>query len=154
MYISMDLMKGGTIKLGGTTNNYGDGKFGIYDASGHLILWMDKTGFEMYNTAGTKIFGVNPGSNASTELGLYDASGNKIVWMDKTGITVMTAGGTEIMKINPTDGLKLCTSNGWGKELVQIKDAIISIRKQEILSKLERDLLNEALENKKFQKYD
>ncbi len=36
----------------------------------------------------------------------------------------------------------------------KIKDAIISIRKQEILSKLERDLLNEALENKKFQKYD
>ncbi|MBR5735270.1 MAG: hypothetical protein IKX60_00545 [Bacteroidales bacterium] len=36
----------------------------------------------------------------------------------------------------------------------KIKDAIISIRKQEILSKLERDLLNEALENKKLQRYD
>jgi hypothetical protein len=36
----------------------------------------------------------------------------------------------------------------------KIKDAIISIRKQEILSKLERDLLNEALENKKLQIYD
>ena len=36
----------------------------------------------------------------------------------------------------------------------KIKDAIISIRKQEILSKLEQDLLNEALENKKLQRYD
>ena len=36
----------------------------------------------------------------------------------------------------------------------KIKDAIISIRKQEILSKLEQDLLKEALENKKLQKYD
>ena len=36
----------------------------------------------------------------------------------------------------------------------KIKDAIISIRKQEILSKLEQDLLNEALENKKLQIYD
>lgn len=36
----------------------------------------------------------------------------------------------------------------------KIKDAIISIRKQEILSKLERDLLKEALENKKLQIYD
>jgi len=36
----------------------------------------------------------------------------------------------------------------------KIKDAIISIRKQEILSKLERDLLKEALENKKLQRYD
>jgi len=36
----------------------------------------------------------------------------------------------------------------------KIKDAIISIRKQEILSKLEQDLLKEALENKKLQRYD
>ncbi|MBR5670697.1 MAG: hypothetical protein IKX11_02445 [Bacteroidales bacterium] len=36
----------------------------------------------------------------------------------------------------------------------KIKDAIISIRKQEILSKLEQDLLKEALENKKLQIYD
>ena len=36
----------------------------------------------------------------------------------------------------------------------KIKDAIISIRKQEILSKLEQDLLKEALDNKKLQIYD
>ena len=36
----------------------------------------------------------------------------------------------------------------------KIKDAILSIRKQEILSKLEQDLLNEALENKKLKRYD
>ena len=125
MYISMDLMKGGTIKLGGTTNNYGDGKFGIYDASGRLILWMDKTGFEMYNSSGTRIFAVKPGSSASTELGLYDASGNNIIWMDKNGIVVKNTAGTELMKINPTDGFMVGTANGWGSEIVQIKDAII-----------------------------
>lgn len=36
----------------------------------------------------------------------------------------------------------------------KIKDAIISVRKQEILSKLERDLLNEALEKNKLKRYD
>ena len=125
MYISMDLMKGGTIKLGGTSNSYGDGKFGIYDASGHLILWMDKNGFEMYNTEGAKIFGVNPGSNASTELGLYNSSGKNIIWMDGYGIVVKDSDGHEVMKINPSDGFKVGTAKGWGDEVVQIKDAVI-----------------------------
>ena len=86
---------------------------------------MDKYGFEMYNTSGTKIFSVKPGSNASTELGLYDASGSNIIWMDKNGIVVKNTSGTELMKINPTDGFKVGTANGWGSEIVQIKDAII-----------------------------
>ena len=84
MYISMDLMKGGTIKLGGTTNNYGNGKFGV-----------------------------------------YDANGNEIIWMDNTGMIVKDANGNQLMKINPTDGLKVCTANGWGDEVIQIKDAVL-----------------------------
>ena len=84
MYISMDLMKGGTIKLGGTANNYGNGKFG-----------------------------------------LYDTNGKEIIWMDNGGMLVKDSSGHELMKLNPGDGFMVCTANGWGDEIIQLKDALI-----------------------------
>lgn len=60
MYISMDLMKGGTIKLGGTTNNYGNGKFGVYDANGKEIIWMDNTGIIVKDIGGNQLMKINP----------------------------------------------------------------------------------------------
>lgn len=125
MYISMDLMKGGTIKLGGGPNGtYGNGKFGVYDANGNLMIWMDSSGFDMYNASGVKVFGVHPNnSSVGTQLGIYDANGNCIIWFDKNGQVIKDASGNELMKINPSDGLMVGTVNGWGNEVVQIKDA-------------------------------
>ena len=70
------------------------------------------------------MFGIHPNdSTVGTQLGIYDSNGKCIIWFDKNGQVIKDSDGHELMKINPTDGLKVGTVNGWGNEVVQIKDA-------------------------------
>jgi phage minor structural protein len=71
-----DLIKGGTLKLGGIDNS--NGKFELYDEARTLIAEMNKDGLKMYGKDGSYIL-------INNEVGFagYDKNGNKIYWVDK-----------------------------------------------------------------------
>lgn len=73
--LTASLIKGGTLKLGGT--NDASGTFELYDATNKLMALMDKTGLTVYATNGNYVK-----LNADVGLAGYDKNGNKIYWAD------------------------------------------------------------------------
>lgn len=73
--LTASLIKGGTLKLGGT--NDASGTFELYDASNRLMALMDKTGLTVYATNGDYVK-----LNAEVGFAGYDKSGNKVYWAD------------------------------------------------------------------------
>lgn len=71
-----DLIRGGTLKLGGT--GMGDGMLELYDGYNALIGRMDKYGFKMFGPDGTYVI-----MNAFVGFAGYDASNTKTYWVDK-----------------------------------------------------------------------
>ena len=70
-----DLIKGGTLKLGGTNNS--SGTFELYDNSNNLMVLMDRTGLTVYATNGDYVK-----LNADVGFAGYDKNGNKVYWAD------------------------------------------------------------------------
>lgn len=73
--LTASLIKGGTLKLGGT--NDASGTFELYDASNMLMAFMDKTGLTVYAKNGDYVK-----LNADVGFAGYDKNGNKIYWAD------------------------------------------------------------------------
>ena len=73
--LSASLIKGGTLKLGGTNNS--SGTFELYDNSNNLLALMDKTGLTVYATNGDYVK-----LNAEKGLVGYDKNGNRTYWAD------------------------------------------------------------------------
>ena len=73
--LTASLIKGGTLKLGGT--NDANGTFELYDNENRLISLMDKTGLTVYATNGNYVK-----LNAEDGFVGYDRNGNKIYWAD------------------------------------------------------------------------
>ena len=73
--LTASLIKGGTLKLGGTNN--ASGTFELYDNSNKLIALMDKTGLTIYATSGDYVK-----LNADEGFAGYNRSGTKIYWAD------------------------------------------------------------------------
>ena len=71
-----DLIRGGTLVLGGTDK--GDGVLELYDQDNLLIGLMDKTGFRMFNSDGSYVK-----MDAANGFAGYDAEDNKIFWADQ-----------------------------------------------------------------------
>ena len=71
-----DLIKGGTLKLGGVNN--ASGILELYDEAHSLIGLMNKEGFRMYGTDGSYVL-------LNNEVGFagFDKNDNKIYWVDK-----------------------------------------------------------------------
>ena len=71
-----DLIKGGTLKLGGINNS--SGILELYDEAHSLIGEMTKTGLKMYGTDGSYVL-------LNNEVGFagFDRNNNKIYWVDK-----------------------------------------------------------------------
>lgn len=71
-----DLIKGGTLKLGGVNNS--SGMLELYDEAHNLIGEMNKSGFKMYGTDGSYVL-------LNNEVGFagFDKNDNKIYWVDK-----------------------------------------------------------------------
>ena len=71
-----DLIKGGTLKLGGVNNT--SGILELYDEAHSLIGLMNKDGFKMYGTDGSYVL-------LNNEVGFagFDRNDNKIYWVDK-----------------------------------------------------------------------
>lgn len=71
-----DLIKGGTLKLGGINNSSGVLK--LYDEAHSLIGLLNKEGFKMFGKDGTYVL-------MNNEVGFagYDKNNNKIYWADK-----------------------------------------------------------------------
>jgi len=71
-----DLIKGGTLKLGGVNNS--SGMLELYDEAHNLIGEMNKTGLKMYGTDGSYVL-------LNNEVGFagFDKNNNKIYWVDK-----------------------------------------------------------------------
>lgn len=71
-----DLIKGGTLKLGGVNNS--SGKLELYDEAHTLIGEMTKNGFKMYGKDGSYVL-------LNNEVGFagFDKNDNKIYWVDK-----------------------------------------------------------------------
>lgn len=71
-----DLIKGGTLKLGGVNNS--SGVLELYDEAHTLIGEMTKKGLKMYGTDGSYVL-------LNNEVGFagYDKNDNKIYWVDK-----------------------------------------------------------------------
>ena len=73
--LTASLIKGGTLKLGGTNN--ANGTFELYDNTNRLVSLMDKQGLTVYSTDGSYVK-----LNADVGFAGYDKSGNKIYWAD------------------------------------------------------------------------
>ena len=73
--LTASLIKGGTLKLGGTNN--ADGTFELYDNSNKLMALLDKTGLTVYATSGAYVK-----LNAEDGFAGYDRNGAKIYWAD------------------------------------------------------------------------
>lgn len=73
--LTASLIKGGTLKLGGT--NDASGTFELYDAQNRLMALMDKTGLTVYATNGNYVK-----LNADVGFAGYDKNNNKIYWAD------------------------------------------------------------------------
>ena len=71
--LTASLIKGGTLKLGGTNN--ANGTFELYDNTNRLVSLMDKQGLTVYATDGSYVK-----LNADVGFAGYDKSGNKIYW--------------------------------------------------------------------------
>ena len=71
-----DLIKGGTLKLGGVNNT--SGILELYDEAHTLIGLMNKDGLKMYGTDGSYVL-------LNNEVGFagFDRNNNKIYWVDK-----------------------------------------------------------------------
>lgn len=71
-----DLIKGGTLKLGGVNNS--SGMLELYDEAHNLIGEMNKNGFKMFGTDGSYVL-------LNNEVGFagFDKNDNKIYWVDK-----------------------------------------------------------------------
>ena len=70
-----DLIKGGTLKLGGVNN--ASGILELYDEANSLIGLLNKEGFKMYGSDGTYVL-------MNNEVGFagYDKNGTKVYWAD------------------------------------------------------------------------
>ena len=73
--LTASLIKGGTLKLGGTNN--ANGTFELYDNTNRLVSLMDKQGLTVYATDGSYVK-----LNADVGFAGYDPNGNKIYWAD------------------------------------------------------------------------
>lgn len=73
--LTASLIKGGTLKLGGTKN--ASGTFELYDSSNRLTALMDKEGLTVYATNGDYVK-----LNAEVGFAGYNKSGTKIYWAD------------------------------------------------------------------------
>ena len=73
--LTASLIKGGTLKLGGTNN--ASGTFELYDNSNKLMVLMDKTGLTVYATNGDYVK-----LNAEEGFAGYNRQGTKIYWAD------------------------------------------------------------------------
>ena len=73
--LTASLIKGGTLKLGGTNNT--SGTFELYDNSNKLIALMDRTGLTIYATNGDYVK-----LNAEEGFAGYNKNGTKIYWAD------------------------------------------------------------------------
>lgn len=73
--LTASLIKGGTLKLGGTNN--ASGTFELYDGANALVALMDKTGLTVYATNGDYVK-----LNATDGFAGFDKQGNKIYWAD------------------------------------------------------------------------
>ena len=73
--LTASLIKGGTLKLGGTNN--ASGTFELYDSSNKLMALMDKTGLTVYATNGDYVK-----LNAAEGFAGYNRQGTKIYWAD------------------------------------------------------------------------
>lgn len=73
--LTADMIKGGTLKLGGINNN--SGTIELYDSSNKLISLFDKTGLTIYATNGDYV-------KLNGEVGFcgYNSKGEKIYWAD------------------------------------------------------------------------
>lgn len=71
-----DLIKGGTLKLGGVNNS--SGILELYDEAHNIIGELNKHGFKMYGKDGSYVL-------MNNEVGFagYDKNDNKIYWVDK-----------------------------------------------------------------------
>lgn len=72
--LTADLIKGGTLKLGSSTNQ--SGKVEVYDEANTLICTLDKNGLTMYGSNGSYIL-----LNQDVGLVAYDGVGNPIYWV-------------------------------------------------------------------------
>ena len=70
-----DMIKGGTLKLGGVNNS--SGIFELYDNFNNLMALMDKTGLTVYATTGDYVK-----LNADVGFAGFDKNNNKIYWAD------------------------------------------------------------------------
>lgn len=73
--LTASLIKGGTLKLGGTNN--ASGTFELYDSSNKLMALMDKTGLTVYATNGDYVK-----LNADEGFAGYNRAGSKVYWAD------------------------------------------------------------------------
>lgn len=73
--LTASLIKGGTLKLGGTNNT--SGTFELYDNSNRLTALMDKEGLTVYATNGDYVK-----LNAEVGFAGYNKNGTKIYWAD------------------------------------------------------------------------
>jgi phage-related protein len=73
--MTASLIKGGTLKLGGTNNT--SGTFELYDNSNKLMALMDRTGLTIYATSGDYVK-----LNAEDGFAGYNKNGTKIYWAD------------------------------------------------------------------------
>ena len=76
LHMTCDLLKGGTLKLGGVNNS--SGVLELYDEAHSLIGLMNKEGLKMYGKDGSYVL-------LNNEVGFagYDKNNNKIYWVDK-----------------------------------------------------------------------
>ena len=76
--LTASLIKGGTLKLGGTDDDSGaNGKFELYDASNRRMCLMDRTGLTVYATNGDYVK-----LNAEVGFAGYNKSHTKVYWAD------------------------------------------------------------------------
>lgn len=73
--LTASLIKGGTLKLGGTNNS--SGTFELYDTSNRLMASMDMSGLTVYATNGDYVK-----LNAEVGFAGYNKNGTKIYWAD------------------------------------------------------------------------
>lgn len=71
-----DLIRGGTLTLGGLSNQ--SGVLELYDENGNMIGLMNKDGLKMYGTDGSYVM-----LNNAVGFAGYDRNNNKIFWADK-----------------------------------------------------------------------
>lgn len=73
--LTADLIRGGTLKLGGFNNQ--SGRLMIYNENENLIGELDKNGLKMYGTDGSYVL-----MNQEVGFAGYDFDGNKVYWAD------------------------------------------------------------------------